>query len=189
MILKEINNLFCEVNLNDKKSILIILASFLCVFALKQYLMSFFLSLILFSIACLSVFWKRFTRLSLGIELNSFLTIILSLAYGSKVGIVFGVLSVLVGYILAQRVCLMMLIPMAGSIFVAAIADHTAFLGVVMAGILLNILYNIFIHTFYVFIFRFNPASSMMSFSINLILNLVLFTSFSQEIMKILTGV
>ena len=90
-----INEFINKVNFNLKDAQKYILSTIviLAVFIMKDYVSSFLLASFLFSIAVVSIIWKRFTKLSLGLELNSFLTIILSLAYNPVIGIMFGVFS------------------------------------------------------------------------------------------------
>jgi hypothetical protein len=179
---------FNQKNVKFYKKATILILVFISVLILRNFLLSFFMAFSLFIIASLSMYWKKFTRLSLGIELNSFLTILLSFAFGPTVGMLFGVFSIIIGYFLVNRLCFVMLIPMFGCISISLLSGKFLFFGMPLAGIVLSLIYNLIIHSIYVFLMRFRLSSSIMSFSINLLLNAILFSSVSGVFLRILTG-
>ncbi|MBN1503108.1 hypothetical protein JW930_06185 [Candidatus Woesearchaeota archaeon] len=170
----------------NSKWILISLLALVIILLLKRRLSSIFLVIILIFLASVSIYWKRFTRLSLGIELNSFVTIILSSTYTTIFGLVIGVITVFIGYLLNRRVCMYMFIPMIGVSLIAFLSPLFSPLGITTAGIVLNLIYNGIIHFIYVVLLKNNFLNSILSFSINFLLNIYLFYYIAPQLVNIL---
>jgi len=164
-----------SINKTSLTKILLLVILTLLIFILKDILINIFFFTCIFIISALSIYWKRFTKLSLGIELYSFFSIVLSITISPKVGIFFAVSSIILGYLLINRFCYMMLVPIIGCVIISVLSPYLYYFEFPIIGLILNFIYNLIIHLIYVLILRFKLINSIMSFAFNFLLNILLF--------------
>ena len=156
----------------------------LVVLLLGKQLLAVIVALVLILLGCFSLIWKRFLRLSLGIELITFATVIFALKYDLIFAILAALAMVFVSNYLIGRLCPTMLIPMISYALVALLAvllpgDVTSI------GKICTIVGNIVLHFIYVFIARFRIENSLLYFVINVILNFWLFTTVAPFVIQV----
>jgi len=128
----------------------------------------------LFFLGCISTFYKRFTRVSLGIELITFATLFYTLSLGTFLSIIASIFMVFIAALISNRLCIPTGIQIICYILTILITSPLKTLPVIAYGIIFVFLFNLFLHFTYVFIMNFQATNSITSFIINLALNLYL---------------
>jgi len=141
---------------------------------------SVFLTLLLLILGIVSIFWKRFVKMSLGFELITFVTIVLCFGINPVFGFVAAVIMVIVGSFISGRICIPMFVKIGAYAVVCLVSLPFLNMNIVITGILLALLYNIITHFVYVFVFGFNPVNSVIDFILNMLLNVFVFARFGQ---------
>jgi hypothetical protein len=161
------------------KNIFIVVIVVFILFLLFKRFTSVFLSLILIVVGSLSTIYKRFVRVSTGFELITFSTIALCFLNGPVFGIVAAVIMVVVSAFLTNRVCIPMFVQIGAYVVICLLSKIVIGESLLTGAMILVFIYNIIIHSAYVFLFRFNPANSAISFPVNIVINYLLFKNLS----------
>lgn len=167
-----------EVSNSIKKYIIPLIIIFI-VLVLFQRFNAIIISMLLIIIGTLSIFWKRFINISLGFELITFVTIIFCFTISPLFAMVAAAIMTTVGSILNGRLCIPMFVQIAAYIIISVISIPLLGTEIVTAGILLALIFNIILHSSYIFMFGFNPINSLMSFVFNMLLNIFMFTRYA----------
>ncbi len=171
---------------NYIKKYVILLVSILIILILFQRFKAIILTLLLISIGIISIFWKRFIQLSLGFELITFITIIFCFAFSPLFAMLAATTMLIIGSILNGRLCIPMFIQIAAYFIICLLSFLLLGLNVSIAGIILTLVFNLVIHTTYILALGFNPINSIISFTLNMLINLFLFTHFAERVLSML---
>ncbi|MAG08543.1 hypothetical protein CMO89_03655 [Candidatus Woesearchaeota archaeon] len=132
----------------------------------------------LFILGSISTFYKRFTRASIGIELITFVTLFYALSIGPLFALIASVLMVLTAAVVSNRLCIPTLIQVICYTLTIIITLPFLSISAIAYGIIFIVLFNVLLHSAYVFIMSFEPTNSIMSFIVNIALNLFLINNF-----------
>ena len=122
--------------------ILLIVLLILVLAAMQKFL----ICLLLIITGGLSVLYKRFISIGLGIDLMTFNTVIAAMKYGAWTGVIVGIATVLFGYIISNKVAKSpqgMIINVVMFILIAIAAATQPITSIVATGIIISIAYAI----------------------------------------------
>lgn len=134
------------------------------------------LGLILLGIV--SLFWKRYVRLSLGFEMITFATVLLAYSLNPLLAILAGIIMVVIGNYLAGRICMPIFAQIIAYTAVAIFASVLPY-DIASTGKICTIIFNLVLHAMYILLFRFRIENSVLSFILNTVINFFLFGNFS----------
>jgi len=157
------------------KNIFFVIIGIFFLFLFFKKFTSVFLSLILIIIGSLSTIYKRFVRVSTGIELITFAAIVLCYLNGPVFGIIAAIIMVVVQAFLTNRICIPMFVQIGAYIIICLLSGMILGSNLLVGAMILVVIYNILIHSAYILLFRFNPANSAISLPVNIIINYLLF--------------
>jgi hypothetical protein len=138
-------------------------------------LMTLALVLALMIIAALSVFYKRFTGVTMGFELITFAVFVFYYAFGPAFAMVAGTLTLILSHFVSGKLDVSMLIKAAGYIFVLLLLIPFGTSNPVFMASLMMIAWNIILAIAY-FFFWGSGLSGLPSIALNIILNILLFS-------------
>jgi len=166
----------------------IILAVFtISLFFFKQ-LWVVFVTLFLVVIASLSKLYKRFIGFSVGFELVTFASIIFFFSYGFGIGMLLSTLMLISSTLISGRFSQLFVAQWLIYLIVGLSSVALRSLGVLNAGKILVLLYNILLHSLSQFFFHYPIHSTITNFAVNLSSNFLLLDYFSGWFMDALSG-
>lgn len=134
----------------------------------------------------LSTIYKRAANISIGFEAITFFSIILTYAYNVWVGIISAVLMTLISHITTGRICATMFGKMIVYSVVLIIAALLSSANIVWVGVGLSVLIYVLFFIMYVFVFGYNPISSITSAVGGIFFNYIFFSRFGEALLKLL---
>ncbi len=134
--------------------------------------------------ASFSMIYNLFIRVSLGVELVLFATVLCSVAYGYKVGIPVGLVSLFSAEIISMKMSYNTFISFIG-IAVVGFAASFGNMHITTWGILMTILYDLIIIPGYLMTGS-NPAKSFIFVATHIPWNIWVFSAFAPRILEIM---
>ncbi len=131
----------------------------------------------------LSLLMRPFKKFYLGIELNLFSAVMAGLLYGPAAGAIFGGISTLVNFLVMWRMSMFNLLALFGYAFVGLIAPAFAGMNLVSLGILMAVVYNLFVAIPIVALFRGNIGKCLVFGVTNVVFNIVIFSALGRIVM------
>ncbi len=145
-----------------------------------------FILLLLIAAGGLSTIYKLVINVSIGFELITFFSILITYAYGIGAGIISMALMTLISHFTTGRICPTMFGKM---VVYAVILVATFFFSpanIAWVGTGLSIALYVLFFFMYVFFFGYNPVSSLMSAAGGIFFNYVFFSRFGEVLLKLL---
>ena len=138
--------------LNEHKTLTIgVLAGFFLILSLKQYLKEVVVLALLASIAVFSTIYKRFMRVPPAVELVTFATVMVGVAYGPVTGALFGAIITVVAEIMNSGIDAFIIGYVPGRAVVGFVSAFFPTANIVTLGLLMSILYNAVAQPLYAF--------------------------------------
>jgi len=155
------------------KSMIVLFLIMITMFFTKT-IISIAVSIILMTIGIISTLYKKVINLPIGFELTTFVTIIFAFAHSPLTAFIASIIMTIAGAALINRICIPVMIKIVVYGIVCSVALFFDPEQIRAGGKILVILFNILLHATYVFIFRFKIENSVISFILNIILNIFL---------------
>ena len=138
--------------LNEHKTLAIgVVAGFFLAFALKQYLKEAIVLALLASISVFSTIYKRFMRVPPAVELATFSTVMVGVAYGPVTGALFGAIITVVAEIMNSGIDAFIVGYVPGRAVVGFVSAYFPAANIVTLGLLMSVLYNAIAQPMYAF--------------------------------------
>jgi len=126
-------------------------------------------------VGALSLLHQRYTRNFFGFELCTLMTVLVSIMYGAKAGMLVGVLSITLGMIIAGNIHPTIFVSIFGFLLIGLLASFFTMESFFLAGLLLTVLYDILTVPVYLF-FGSNPATTFFYVVTHIPLNWLIFS-------------
>lgn len=159
---------------------------FLSGFVLLFFRSFFFILMLLIINGVLSFFLRPIKRIPHGIELVMFNTVLASYVYGSKIGAVVGVLSIVTSYIIMGRISLYIITYIPFYALIGYLAYFFNSYPISYVGIVFTIFYSIISSILLTFLFNAKIHKSIFFIITNTIFNYFMFFTIAPKIIGIL---
>jgi len=129
---------------------------------------------------------RKFKRLTLGIEIVGFSTILTGMVYGAKAGALFGALSLVVHFFFMRRMTFFTLAILPGYVLLGIAASLFSIGSLVSVGIALIIAYNLFVCTLVMIMFNAKIWKCCWFTFTNVLFNYFLFTKLAPVLVPLM---
>lgn len=154
-----------------------VVAGFFLAFALKQYLKEAIVLALLASIAVFSTIYKRFMRVPPAVELVTFATVMVGVAYGPVTGALFGAIITVVAEIMNSGIDAFIIGYVPGRAVVGFVSAYFPAANMVTLGLLMSVLYNAISQPLYAFQSDAELRFKLLAFVVvNISFNLIIFS-------------
>lgn len=166
--------------------VLIIAVLILLVFSKSILKLAFILLLIL--LGGITQIYKRFLPISIGLELITFIAIIVTIAINPLIGIISACIMILISHIVTSHICKFMFVKMLVYSFVCLVSIVIAPLGISSVGLIATVIINILYLVISLSLFA-NPRVwiDIPGNLINIAFNYFLFSNFGIYLLSFLT--
>jgi len=186
--MKTINSYQAVQYLRDTKVRIVLLALFGSIFLVffRSVMVSLFLAVILLLIGTISQAYKLFIPVNTGFELITFVSILFMFTYNPILGLMAAFIMTLTSsFFITKKVGVGLLFKLMAYSMMSLVAFIAAPLGIAAGGMLLVIVYNIFLRGV-LFMGGANKAIALYSLAVNLALNYYLLSAFGSTLAGLL---
>ncbi len=154
----------------------------------RKALISVFTITLMVLLAALVALHKRFTVVSLGIELYTFFAIVLTYAYGPLVASIAVIAMIALGDFLSTREPVYTLTKFAVYPLLCVLTALLSGSSIVTAGMIIAVLMNLIFFFMWGFLSQFSFFWGPITIAINLVLNYFLLSRLGERLVRLLTG-
>ncbi len=152
-----------------------------------QHLKEFIVISLLFILASISVFYKRFVNIPIGFELISFTFVVLIFAYSPVFAIIMTIAIAITSRILTAGLDPTFFIQIGLYTLLGLFSFLIIDFGIVVGGMILVIAYNIIKRVIYVVAIGYDPVTNVIAGSLNIVINYFLLVRFGSLVVGLLS--